>query len=130
MPEPQEIPEVRITSEMGIWGNSFCIRCGACCVEYREWLHEQNPERDPPMCPNFQIREGIATCLAHESERGTLCKTFFCGGADIEQRLKYGGDRNLRAVAHRIGTTPKLYSIPTLLPGITSQRSIADQVHG
>lgn len=91
----------------GIWGNTSCQQCGACCSEYiarltmiMDWDHA---------CNNFVIEDGKARCLVHEDpNRDPICQAYFCGNRREDSdpvEIKYGHER-MRALARKLGTAP------------------------
>ena len=78
----------------GIWGNTECVQCGACCYE-----HNNSLEKKP--CENQEIRDGKSYCLKHDTpqeRRWPQCEPFFCGDIlpsdtlreEVAERLRKG----------------------------------------
>lgn len=120
MPE-NEPEEIKVEKGIGIWGNTKCAQCGACCYEWNKYLFEIEA-RTTIRCENFTIKDGKAYCLAHESCRKPICKNFFCGNTEFYFRFGCHGDENLRKIAEMLGTVPNDYKIPKLLPKIITKK--------
>jgi len=95
-----------IRNNLGIWGNSSCVQCGACC-------YEQNLVIIKKTCENQEIRDGKSYCLVHDnSEERTWqedCERFFCGkiaDAVVIKCLPEIRER-LRGYARKFGTVPE-----------------------
>lgn len=102
---------VQARKGIGIWGNTECVQCGACCYEYNLYLY-QCEKAKTEQCENFEIKDGKAYCLAHERERKEVCGWYFCGDVNFDSRFTAGGDERLRQIAEQLGTAPKEYKIP------------------
>ena len=87
----------------GIWGNTECAQCGACCYEWNEYLFRIEA-RKTPQCKNFLIEDGKSYCLAHNKQREPICENYFCGKTDA--CFRYEGDKKLREIAVMLGTVP------------------------
>jgi hypothetical protein len=109
----ENIDEVKVIEGMGIWGNSECIQCGACCDEWNKHLYKINA-RKTEQCKNFVIQEGKAYCLNHKDNREFICRNYFCGNTEFVFRFREGGDKKLRKIAETLGTVPSEYKIPVL----------------
>ena len=107
--------EVKVEKGIGIWGNTECAQCGACCYEWVKYLHDTGV-RETERCESFEIRDGKAYCLAHDGERPPICRNYFCGNTDFRARFLDHGDETLRGIAEVLGTVPAENKIPKLLP--------------
>jgi len=108
------IEEIEARKGIGIWGNSKCLRCGACCYEMNRYLYEKGA-RKTELCGNFGIKEGKAYCSMHEKHRAgrnSVCPDYFCGNTDFVFRFNCKGDETLRKLAEELGTAPADYAIP------------------
>jgi hypothetical protein len=115
----EEMEEVKVEKGMGIWGNTNCAQCGACCYEWNQYLHKIEA-KEKEICENFLIKDGQAYCLAHEKDREPICQNYFCGNTDFIWRFRYHGDEKLRKIAETLGTVPPKHKIPSLLPPLHS----------
>ena len=115
MTDEQNVEKIEYEGGIGIWGNKECVQCGACCYEYSKCLYEKGMIKTEE-CENFEIKDGRAFCLNHDGEREQICEKYFCGNVQPILRFRYGGDKNIRAIAEELGTTPENYKIPVLLP--------------
>jgi len=114
-----DVEEVKVESGMSIWGEPKCNQCGACCFEYVKWQYEQGLS-ETEQCPEFIIRDGLAVCLVHDQERPRICEDYFCGNTDFHVRFSERGDKILRSIAEMLGTAPKSYKLPSLIPKLKS----------
>ncbi|MFH0949474.1 MAG: hypothetical protein V1802_03220 [Candidatus Aenigmatarchaeota archaeon] len=109
------VEEVKVKKGIGIWNNTECVRCGACCYEWNKYLH-QSGAKETEQCKNFVIRDAKAYCLVHNEHKSPLCQDYFCGDTGFTLRVKYGGDEMLRDRAKILGTVPPGYKIPKPFP--------------
>lgn len=116
------VEEVKVEKGMGIWGNTECAQCGACCYEWNKYLH-QIEAREIEQCENFVIQDGKAYCSAHNDSRKPIRRDYFCGNTDFIFRFRYGSDETLRKIAEMLGTVSADYKIPKLLPRIVVKTS-------
>ena len=112
--ESRPAETIQARKGIGIWGNTECVQCGACCYEYNKYLYECNA-RESEQCENFEIKDRKAYCLAHEGQRKEICGWYFCGNAHFNSRFSAGSDKILRQIAEQLGTAPKNYKIPVLM---------------
>lgn len=123
-----DVEEVKVEKGIGIWGNTECAQCGACCYEWNKYLHKIEA-RETEQCENFAIQNGKAYCLAHDGNRKSICQDYFCGDPDFIFRFRCGGDETLRKIAEMLGTVPVDYKIPKLIPRIVAKAPVHSKNH-
>lgn len=87
--------------KIGIWGNTECLQCGACCHEYYMYLYGKP-------CEYQKIEDGTSVCMIHGQPREEICETYFCGKIPRVPETTRPRER-LRQIAVDLGTVPKNY---------------------
>lgn len=89
--------------KLGIWGNEYCLQCGACCYKINQFLEKI----DSQGCSYLSIKGGQTECIIHHKERRHTnnCNTYFCGDPNQLQFEKE--QETLRQIAFELGTAPK-----------------------
>ncbi len=90
-----------IDDKVGIWGNSECVQCGACCYEYYMYLYGKP-------CEYQNIENGKSFCMIHEESRPRICEIYFCGKIPHVSETTRQRE-TLRQIALELGTVPKNY---------------------
>ena len=86
--------------ELGIWGNSECVQCGACCYDSYSCTNSA-------LCSRQKIMDGKSYCLLHESDKPQTCKDWFCSGINKFEELTFHREK-LKKIAIKILRTSPL----------------------
>jgi len=84
-----------INSKLGIWENTSCLQCGACCIDV--------PNSGVGKCKRQIIENGKSYCLLHGKSKPEGCKKYFCSGYEPDE------EEEMRQIAVRLGTVPTHY---------------------